>query len=335
MGSAIEDTLADTPISGDPIVIGLLNNMPDAALRATERQFQALLSASPVGGRVRLRSFFLPDIPRSGRAWRYLHEYHEPVANLWHSRIDGLIVTGAEPRAPVLTDEPYWNSVARVVDWAEDNTVSTIWSCLATHAAVLHLDGVQRRRLDGKLCGVFGCRQIQDHPVLADVPPAWSVPHSRHNGLPEGRLGALGYQVLSMSDMAGADIFVRQRDSLFVFFQGHPEYDRLALFREYKRDILRFLSGEREIYPDPPVGYSDAGTAEILMGFRREATQCRRPELLEMLPVDIAGVSLMHSWQAPAERIFTNWLSCLAAYRMQYVPGSAYAAMMAQLPGGL
>ncbi|MFL5286846.1 MAG: homoserine O-succinyltransferase [Rhodopila sp.] len=329
----MQDIRADIPIAGDRITIGLINNMPDAALRATERQFQALVAASPMGRQVRLRSFFLPDIPRSDRAWAYLHQYHEPVADLWDSRVDGLIVTGTEPRTAALTDEPYWDSLAQVVDWAEDHTVSTIWSCLAAHAVVLHLHGVHRRRLDVKLSGIFACRQVQDHPILADVPAAWRMPHSRQNGLPEGRLDALGYQMLSLSDTAGADVFIRQRGSLFVFFQGHPEYDRLALFREYRRDIRRFLSGERDTYPDLPVGYFDAGTTEILLAFRSQAMRQRRATLLDTLPIDVVGVSLMHSWHDPAVRIFSNWLSYVAAHRPQYMPGSTCASLGAQLPG--
>ena len=48
-----------------PLVIGLVNNMPDLALRATERQFCALLSAASHDFVVRLKLFTLPNIPRS------------------------------------------------------------------------------------------------------------------------------------------------------------------------------------------------------------------------------------------------------------------------------
>src|SRR5271166_3172312 len=154
MGSASQHARPYAYAPGDSIVIGLVNNMPDAALRTTEGQFRALLSASAFGGSVCLRSFFLRDVPRSDRARSYLQQYHEPIANLWENPVDGLIVTGSEPRAPLLTDGPYWDSLARLVDWAEDHTVSTIWSCLAAHAAVLHLDGVHCQPLGGKLSGV-------------------------------------------------------------------------------------------------------------------------------------------------------------------------------------
>ena len=69
----------------------------------------------------------------------------------------------------------------------------------------------------------------------------WSVPHSRYNELPEEALISRGYRVLSRSSQTGADLFVGNRDSLDVFFQGHPEYEPDTLLREYRRDVGRFL----------------------------------------------------------------------------------------------
>ena len=43
------------------LTIGLINNMPDPALQATERQFVALLGAAADGLVVRLRPYALPD----------------------------------------------------------------------------------------------------------------------------------------------------------------------------------------------------------------------------------------------------------------------------------
>ena len=306
------------PGTTDPgtIVIGLVNNMPDAALRRTEGQFRALLGGTPPGPAILVKSFYLPEVPRSDRAKMYLEAFHQPVGSLWDSPVDGLIVTGTEPRAPVLADEPYWRSLTALVDWACDNTVSTIWSCLAAHAAVLHLDGIQRQTLGGKLSGVFECRKVSPHPLLAGIPASWHVPHSRYNGLPEARLAARGYQILSAGEGAGADIFVRQRASLFVFLQGHPEYDRFALFREYRRDIVRFLTGERDVYPEMPAGYFDDETAIAMAEFRRRALRSRGAGMLDSLPADINGASIRHAWHDTAVSVFANWVSHLAARKL-------------------
>jgi homoserine O-succinyltransferase len=103
--------------------------MPDGALEATERQFLALLDAAADGIVVRLTTYALPDIPRTERGRRHVESFYSPVSDLWSSHLDGLIVTGTEPRAQNLEDEPYWESLTRVLEWAEHHTHSTVWSC--------------------------------------------------------------------------------------------------------------------------------------------------------------------------------------------------------------
>ena len=53
---------------------------------------------------------------------------------------------------------------------------------------------------------------------------------------------------------------MKQRESLFVFFQGHPEYDAVTLLLEYRRDVGRYLRRERDTYPPMPQGYFDEET---------------------------------------------------------------------------
>ena len=78
---------------------------------------------------------------------------------------------------------------------------------------------------------------------------------AKWNELSEDDLRLCGYEVLTQSPDGGVDAFIKQKGSLFVFFQGHPEYDTDALLLEYRRDIGRFLRGERETYPIMPRGY--------------------------------------------------------------------------------
>src|SRR5436190_6449963 len=125
------------PSDSEGVDIALINNMPDAALDATERQFRALLAAAAGSLDVHLTLYTLPEVPRSEFGRRQVNRYSR-IDDLWERQHDGLIVTGTEPRAQELTDEPYWQSLTTVLEWAEQHTCSTILSCLAAHAGILH-----------------------------------------------------------------------------------------------------------------------------------------------------------------------------------------------------
>lgn len=292
------------------IVIGLVNNMPSAALRSTERQFYELISTASDGLKVCLRLFFLPQAQRERTDRLLIGQSYEDISQLWKSRLDGLVVTGTEPRAEMLMDEPYWQTLAKLIDWAEDNTLSTIWSCLAAHAAVFHLDGVSRRALGGKLSGLFESSKVQDHTIMFGAPSSWRVPHSRYNELPEDALISNGYSILSRSPKAGVDIFVKQTKSLFIYLQGHPEYDPGALLREYRRDSARFLAGERDDYPEIPSGYLDNETTAVLEAYRKKALSERGSDLVSSFPI-VAKEKLPYDWRGLATQLYTNWFSYL------------------------
>jgi homoserine O-succinyltransferase/O-acetyltransferase len=292
------------------LTIGLINNMPDSALQATERQFMRLLRHAAGNVRIDFHCFSLPSVHRSQTAkWRIDRQYTD-IADLGRLHIDGLIVTGAEPIAATLPEEPFWQDLIDIIDWAKTNTRSTIWSCLAAHAAVLHLDGVERQRLPEKCSGLYECSKVVDNWLTAGLPSPLRVSHSRLNELRADDLTARDYQLLTHSREAGVDIFAKQLDSQFVFFQGHPEYDVLSLEREYLRDISRFLSGERNAYPAYPAGYFDIETEDKLVDFERRANTERRPALSAELP----SRTLRHdiATEAAATAIFRNWLGYLS-----------------------
>ena len=258
--------------------IGLINNMSDSALMSTERQLFDLLDAAAGRLFVRLHFYTMAATPRSEWGRDYVRRYYRGIDDLLNRRLDGVIVTGAEPRAASLTEEPYWTTFAEITDWARENTVSSVFSCLAVHGAVLHMDGVARHKLPTKCFGVFAQTKTIHHTLMQDVPKTFKIPHARWNEVEEGDLANCGYSVLTWSAEAGVDCFVKQqRRSLFVHFQGHPEYETQSLLGEYRRDMGRFLRGENEVCPTIPTGYLDEEAEEILMAFRQKAISDRRP----------------------------------------------------------
>src|SRR5262249_26040246 len=139
---------------GTVLHIGLVNNMADAALVGTEDQFLTLLEAAAGDMQVHVTLYSLPEVERKPFGQRRVGSFYFPIEHLWEQPPeqypDGLIVPGCEPRTADLREEAYWPSFERVLAWAQEYERSTMWSCLAVHAAVLSLDGIERVRSQHK-----------------------------------------------------------------------------------------------------------------------------------------------------------------------------------------
>ena len=303
-----EDKLGHPQNVDADLTIGLVNNMPDAALQATERQFMRLLRQAAEDIRIDFHCFSLPSVRRSQPAKERVEVQYTDIADIGRLPIDGLIVTGAEPNAAELTGEAFWRDLTDIIDWARNNTRSTIWSCLAAHAAVLHLDGVERKRLETKCSGIYDCTNVSSHWLTDGLSLPFKVAHSRLNELRGDDLTMKGYQLLSRSSNGSVDSFAKDFGSQFIFFQGHPEYEELSLEREYLRDISRFLSGDRDRYPGLPAGYFDTKTERNLLIFAARAQAERRPTLSAELPNRTLRRDLTTS---AATAMFRNWLGFL------------------------
>ncbi len=299
--------------SSAAIRIGLVNNMPDSALQSTETQFGRLLEGASASRPVTLRLSSFPELPRGPEALAHIGHGYWPLDELLAEPLDALIVTGTEPRAPRLADEPYWHRFAQVLEWAEANTHASIWSCLAAHAAVQSLDGIERRRMAEKRSGVYEHQTASADPLLAGIPASLRMPHSRWNELSVEELRAAGYQMLSWSSLSGADAFVRRRRSVMLFFQGHPEYEDTTLLKEYRRDVTRYLNEQQPHYPTLPHGYFSPQAIAVLEKFREQALAQRRPELMDRFPFAELAAGLTNTWSGPAVTIYRNWLETIVA----------------------
>jgi len=312
-------------IGAEYVEIALINNMPDAALEDTELQFLELLEAAGSDIPMRVKLYSLPNLPRGDRGHQHLRSFYFGIDDLLDSRFDGVIVTGTEPRQPELRNEPYWPALADVLDWAEQNTCSTILSCLAAHASVLHGDGIDRCRLSDKQFGVFDFAKAANHPLTGGIGEPLRFPHSRWNEVEADALAACGYLVLTQSAEGAVDSFVKKRkQSLFVYFQGHPEYGAQTLLKEYRRDIKRFLRQERDTYPSMPKGYFGAPATKLLTDFRELVLSDRREDIIADFPEPSVVGTLQNKWRSSARGIYRNWLQYIVSKKAET---SAFAAM--------
>ncbi len=296
-------------LRGADIVIGLVNIMPNAAMKTIEALFLRLL-ATAAPAKIHLRLFTIQDGPHE---LSEAPQGYEGLNALWdspHSEfpLDALIVTGTESRTRLMADEPCWPALRQICDWAGKHTISTIWSCFSAHAAVQHLDNIQREPLAEKLSGIFECERASGHPILKNMPRRWCVPHSRYNNLDTAELEARGYEILSRSTSAGADSFIKQHgNSQFLFLQGHLEYGPEMLLGEYCRDLKRFALGVNATCPRAPENYLDQKSIEAFAALQNSKKAMSSTDL-----TNAVTASLNNDWQAQARQLFNSWLSYVA-----------------------
>jgi len=290
--------------------IGFLNMMPDTALEATERQFIRLVGNCNRIAQFYVYPFSLPGLPRSARTLEYIEHYYCRFEDLQQQGLDALIITGANISNPNLETEPFWEPLMQVVRWAEHNVTSTLCSCLATHALLRYFYGIERQALPGKRWGVYSHRiSSPRHPLLRDINTRFDVPHSRYNDITRQQLEDAGLTVLVESEAGGVHMAVSPDQFRMIYFQGHPEYDRNSLLKEYKRELLRYLAGELESPPPFPQNYVPAEAEHIVEHFLQQAKKAQvTGGPLPALPEEKIEAMLDNTWGDTAKAMINNWL---------------------------
>ena len=281
--------------------IGLLNMMPDAALTATERQFFRLVGESNQIAQLYVHPFTLPELARNEETNAYIKEYYEPFEALQENGLDALIITGANITQANLENEPFWQPLEKIVNWAWDNVTSTLCSCLATHAVMQFRYGEKRAPFedDQKLWGVYGHRVVdRHHPLVRNMNTIFDVPHSRFNRITEEQFTRAGMKTLvrGAQEKTGTHLAVSPDGFRLICLQGHPEYDTVSLFKEYKREVLRHQNGERPDAPPVPENY-----------FRPDIIEKLKTASIEDFENTILP-SLENTWTDSARSILASWI---------------------------
>jgi homoserine O-succinyltransferase len=127
--------------------IGFLNMMPDAALRATERQFIRLVGSCNRIAQFFVYPFSLPTLERSAKAVGYIDRYYSDFESLRDAGLDALIITGANVANPRLENEAFWAPLMEVVDWAWDNVASMLGvsTAIVSARSITRCSGISTR----------------------------------------------------------------------------------------------------------------------------------------------------------------------------------------------
>jgi len=270
-----------------PLQIAILNLMP--LKEDTELQLLRVLSNSPL----QVDVTFLCTASHSARnvSKSHLDQFYLTFDDVKERSFDGMIVTGAPIELMEFEEVDFWPELTCIFDWTETHVTSTMFQCWGAQAALYYFYGIPKRLLPKKTFGVFSHRVTHRRiPLVRSFDDVFLAPHSRHTEPDQERLRAEPLiTVLAESPEAG--FFLGMADEgRKIFVQGHPEYDRLTLDKEYRRD----LSQNRPI--ELPVNYYPDGdpTREPLLTWRSNSANLYENWLnyyvYQVTPYDIYGI---------------------------------------------
>ena len=290
--------------------IGFLNLMPNASFKATEKQFLSLVGSSNQIVQYYIYPFTIEGVERDAETQNYIDSHYITFEQVKALGIDSLIITGTNPASATLELEPFWGPLGEVVDWATGNVTSVLCSCLAVHAIVKHLHHIERQPLKRKRWGVYSHRITNSgHPLLRNINTRFDVPHSRNNDVSPEQLEAAGFKILVQGAESGVHMAVSPDMFRIVFLQGHPEYDRISLLKEYKREVNRYLSGDRSNYPESPENYFNPEIEAIIENYKLAALEAKAAnQPTPTFPEKEIEPLLDNTWRDTGKSIFDNWL---------------------------
>lgn len=293
------------------ISCALVNNMPDGAFDATERQYLGLLDEGSGLHTVDVRRYTLAGVPRGRQTSERIAVEYLPLVNIYLDPPDVLIVTGSNPLETHLEDEEYWADLVELLSWAQQQVKSVLLSCLSAHAALTIFDDVARVHLPTKCTGVFAQQVEVTRPLAAGLEPEILLPHSRWNTVPQPALEDAGYDILVHSEATGWGVATREHGGRqLVLVQAHPEYDPSSLLREYRRDAGRYVQHERDDLPFLPYHCVSPEDWELLERTHHEIIDgARDPRLIDDYPFDDVAARAPWPWRTMATRFYANWLT--------------------------
>ncbi len=253
--------------------IGLLNLMP--LKEDTELQILRSLSNTPLQTDVtfvRVASHVSRNTSTS-----HIYKFYEPFESIRKQKFDGFIITGAPVEQMPFEEVDYWEELKEIMDWTTTNVTSTLHLCWGAQAGIYHHYGIDKVLLAEKKFGVFAHHvRNRKTPLLRGFDDVFYAPHSRHTEVPGDALEADGrITILADSPEAGVFLCMAQRGRQ-IFVMGHPEYDRMTLDGEYKRDLGKGLPIRM------PVNY---------------------------YPNDDPNQKPLLMWRSHANNLYTNWVN--------------------------
>ncbi len=256
-----------------PLRILLLNLMPTKV--TTETQIARLLANSPL--QVQLTLLQTATHAASHVSAAHLEAFYKTFDQIEDERFDGMIITGAPVELMPFEEVDYWPELCRIFDYSVTHVYSTLHVCWGAQAGLYYHYGVHKEPLAEKMFGVFEHKVVRpSNPLVRGFDEVFYAPHSRHTGLSRADIDACGaLRILAESETAGP-FLLSTENGRQIFVTGHPEYDKLTLDAEYRRDV------DKDLDIHVPLNY---------------------------YPGDDPAKEPLFRWRAHAHLLYQNWLN--------------------------
>ena len=268
-----------------PISIGLLNLMP--LKEDTELQILRSLSNTPL--QVDVTFVRVGSHVSKNTSTSHIYKFYETFDDIRNRKFDGFIITGAPVEQMPFEEVDYWDELKDIMEWTKTNVTSTLHLCWGAQAGMYYHYGIDKQPLNKKMFGVFK-HNVRNRkiPLVRGFDDVFYAPHSRHTEVPQDLIEK-DDRIMILADSKEAGVFLcMAEEGRQIFVMGHPEYDRITIDQEYKRDVAKGLDIE------VPVNYYPDNNPD------------NKPELI---------------WRSHANNLYTNWLNY---YVYQVTPYDLY-----------
>lgn len=270
-----------------PLEILILNLMP--IKEDTETQLLRALSNTPL--QVDCTFLMLATHTSRNTSSSHLNKFYIYFDEIKNKKFDGMIITGAPLENLEFEEVNYWEELTLIMEWSKTHVTSTLHICWGAQAGLYYHFDIPKYYRDSKLSGIYRHKILNRRvPLVRSLDDYVMAPHSRYTQVLRKDIDKRPeLMILAESDEAGV-LLVMSQDGRQIFVQGHPEYDRMTLDNEYRRDLAKGLN------PMLPCNYYEADD----------------PDTIPVL-----------SWRNTANTLYSNWLNY---YVYQVTPYNLHGA---------
>lgn len=271
-----------------PLEILILNLMP--VKPDYETQLLRALSNTPL--QVNVTYLNVSTHHSKNTSATHINKFYTTFDQIRENNYDGMILTGAPVEDMEFEKVNYWGELTQIMEWTKCHVTSTLYVCWGAMAGMYYHFSIQKIQFEKKLFGIYRHRVLDRcDPLTRSFDDVFDAPHSRYSGVRrEDVVNHPNLQLLAESKEAGVYL-AKSRDGRHVFLFGHPEYDRMSLDAEYRRDLAKGIPIQ---VPENYYENDDPDTTPLL------------------------------TWRGHANSLYTNWLNYyvyqVTPYRLNQMP---------------